>query len=267
MATEYDDLLALARHVATEAGATLRAAQRQRIEVEHTKSSPTDIVTDVDLAVEKLIRERLAAARPDDGFLGEESGAAQSTSGDTWVVDPIDGTVNFLYRIPHFSVSIALQRAGQVVAGVVHNPMSGELFGATLGGGATLDGRPIATRPSPDISAALVATGFSYRSDERAKQIEQLSQLLPKVRDIRRMGSAALDLCQVACGRTDAYAERNLQAWDMAAGTLIAREAGARVEGLDGAAPSPTLVVAASADLFDAFHDLLVGCGYRDWTA
>jgi myo-inositol-1(or 4)-monophosphatase len=266
MATEYDDLLALARDIAIEAGARLREAQRQHIEVEHTKSSPTDVVTDVDMAVEKLIRERLAAARPDDGFLGEESGREASESGDTWVVDPIDGTVNFLYRIPHFSISIAVQRAGEVVAGVVHNPMSGELFTATLGGGAKLDGRPIATRPAPELSAALIGTGFSYKSAERAKQIEQLGRLLPRVRDIRRMGSAALDLCHVACGRTDAFAERNLQEWDMAAGALIAREAGARVEGLDGAAPSPTLVVAASADLFDAFHDLLVDCGYRDWT-
>jgi myo-inositol-1(or 4)-monophosphatase len=265
MAAGYDDVLELAREVALEAGAVLRAAQRQGIEVEHTKSSPTDVVTEVDIAVETMIRERLKAARPTDGFLGEESGAGGGVSADRWVVDPIDGTVNFLYRIPQFSISIAFQHAGEVVAGVVHNPISGEMFAATVGGGATLDGAPITARASPEISAALVATGFSYKSAERAKQIEQLSHVLPRVRDIRRMGSAALDLCQVACGRVDAYAERNLQAWDMAAGTLIAREAGARVEGLDGAEPSPTLVIAAPAGLFDAFHDLLVECGYRDW--
>jgi myo-inositol-1(or 4)-monophosphatase len=265
MASEYAELLALARDIALEAGTVLRGAQRRQIEVEHTKSSPTDVVTEVDIAVEKLIRGRLADARPRDGFLGEESGAGESESGDMWIVDPIDGTVNFLYRLPQFSVSIAVQRAGRVVAGVVHNPMTRELFAAMLGGGATLDGSPIRVRPSPAVSAALVGTGFGYKSDERAKQIDQMARLLPRVRDIRRMGSAALDLCHVGCGRTDAYVERNLQAWDQAAGALVAREGGARVEGLDGAEPSPTLVVAASADLFASFHDLLVECGYRDW--
>jgi myo-inositol-1(or 4)-monophosphatase len=258
-------LLRLARDVALEAGAVLRDAQRRTIAVDHTKSSPTDVVTAADVAVERLIRDRLRRARPDDGFLGEESGGADSSTGLTWVVDPIDGTVNFLYGIPQFSVSIAVQRDGETVAGVVHNPMSGETFSALLGGGAFLDGTPIRVRPAPDLPAALVGTGFSYVAAERSRQIEQLARLLGRIRDIRRMGSAALDLCHVACGRTDAYVERNLKAWDLAAGSLVAREAGARVEGLDGEPPSETLVVAAGVGLFDAFHDLLVDCGFRDW--
>ncbi len=265
MSDSYGALLTLAVDTATDAGNRLRDAQRSEVSVEHTKSSPTDVVTAVDIAVEKLIRDRLTAARPADGFLGEESGTGGSTSGYTWVVDPIDGTVNFLYGLPQFAVSIGVQRDGASVAGVVHNPMTGETYTATLGGGAFLNGRVIRCRPAPEVAAALVSTGFSYRSTERRKQGEQLSRLLPKVRDVRRVGSAALDLCQLGAGRTDAYVERNLEAWDMAAGMLVAREAGARVEGLDGAPPSPTLVVAATAELFGPFHDLLVECGYRDW--
>jgi myo-inositol-1(or 4)-monophosphatase len=258
-------LLGLARDIALEGGTLLRDAQRRTIDVDHTKSSPTDVVTAADVAVERLIRDRLRRARPGDGFLGEESGGAASSSGLTWVVDPIDGTVNFLYGIPQFCVSIAVQRDGETVAGVVHNPMSGETFSAVRGGGAFLDGAPIRVRPAPDLSAALVGTGFSYVAAERTGQIEQLARLLGRIRDIRRMGSAALDLCHVGCGRTDAYVERNLKAWDLAAGSLVAREAGARVEGLDGEPPSATLVVAAGADLFDDVHDLLVDCGFRDW--
>jgi myo-inositol-1(or 4)-monophosphatase len=258
-------LLGVARDMALEAGALLRDAQRRTIDVDHTKSSPTDVVTEVDVRVERLIRDRLTATRPEDGFLGEESGAGTTVSGLTWVVDPIDGTVNFLYRIPQFSVSIGVQREGETLAGVVHNPMSGELFSARLGGGAFLDGVPIRARPAADLSAALVGTGFSYHATERRRQAEQLARMIDRIRDVRRMGSAALDLCQVACGRTDAYVERNLKPWDFAAGALVAREAGARVEGLDGAAPSATLVVAAGVDLFDAFHDLLVDSGFRDW--
>jgi myo-inositol-1(or 4)-monophosphatase len=181
------------------------------------------------------------------------------------VADPIDGTVNYLYDIPQYAVSIASQRAGRTVVAVVHNPTSGETFTATAGGGAWLDGSPISVSGVTEVAAALVGTGFHYRSDVRAHQAAETAALLPSVRDIRRLGSAALDLCFLACGRLDAYVERGLRPWDLAAAQLVVSEAGGRVEGMFGSAPGELVAVAAGTGLFDAFHERLVDCGYADW--
>ncbi len=259
------DLLLVAEATAREAGALLLEGQRETVEVAETKSSPTDVVTAVDVASEELIRERILSQRPGDGFVGEEGDDRPSSSGVTWIADPIDGTVNYLYGIAQFAVSIAASFEGMVVAGVVHNPVSGETFTAALGEGARLDGRPIAVGACTDVSQALVGTGYSYLADVRAQQAVETSRLLPVVRDIRRIGSAALDLCFVACGRYDAYVERGLKPWDLAAGGLVVTEAGGRVEGLRGTEAGERIVTAASAQLYDAFHERLLGAGFADW--
>jgi myo-inositol-1(or 4)-monophosphatase len=205
------------------------------------------------------------ASRGSDGFVGEEGDDIRGSSGVVWIADPIDGTVNYLYGIPAFSVSIAASFEGTVVAGVVHNPMSGETFTAALGEGARLDGRPISVGTCTDIGQALVGTGYSYLADVRARQAVETAQLLSVVRDIRRIGSAALDLCYVACGRYDAYVERALKQWDLAAGRLIVTEAGGRVEGLNGDEPGELIVTAAAPQLYDAFHAALLAAGFGDW--
>jgi myo-inositol-1(or 4)-monophosphatase len=259
------DLLLLGESVAREAGLLLMEGQRGTVEVAETKSSPTDIVTAVDVASEQLIRSRILAQRPDDGFVGEEGDDLRSTSGVTWIADPIDGTVNYLYGIAAYAVSIAASYEGTVVAGVVHNPAADETFTAALGDGARLNGRRISVGACSDMAQALVGTGFSYRADVRAHQAVEVSRLLPTVRDIRRIGSAALDLCSVACGRLDAYVERGLHPWDLAAGGLIVTEAGGRVEGLGGERPGQLIVTAAASGLYDQFQNSLLGAGFGDW--
>ena len=173
--------------------------------------------------------------------------------------------MNFLYGLPQFAVSIAAVVDGVAQVGVVHNPVSGETFSAVQGSGATLDGAPIRVSACMDVAEALVGTGFAYRSDVRVHQASELARLVPVVRDVRRLGSAALDLCFVACGRLDAYVERGLKPWDLAAGGLIASEAGATVSGLAGAAPGELLVAAAPSAFFPAFEQVLTTAGYADW--
>ncbi len=263
--TSPGDLLRLAEETAREAGRLVREGGHGRVQVTATKTSPTDVVTAVDLASERLIRERIAAARPADGFVGEEGDDLSGSSGVTWVADPIDGTVNFLYGIKQYSVSLAARDPEGVVAGVVHDPSSGETFTAVRGGGAWLDGHPIRPSDCSDPTRALVGTGYHYRADVRAHQAVETGRLVPLIRDVRRMGSAALDLCYVACGRYDAYVERGLRPWDLAAGQLIAREVGVRVEGMNGSAPSELLVFAAPEGLFDVLHSELVSAGFGDW--
>ena len=247
----HDDLLAIARTIALKAGELARQRRAEGVSVAATKSSAVDIVTAADRETEAFIRAALAEARPDDGFFGEESGAEKGSSGLTWLVDPIDGTVNFLYGIPHYAVSIAVVEgepdplSWSPLAAAVVNPASGELFTATAGGGAFLADSPIRVAESVELSQALVGTGFAYRSEIRAEQGATIAGLLPLVRDIRRLGTASLDLCFVASGRLNAYFERALSPWDHAAGVLIAREAGATVKGLGDAAPSADLVLAA----------------------
>lgn len=261
------ELLSLARAVALEAGALVLEARRGVVEVADRKSSSVDVVTQVDRDAEALIRGRLAEARPLDGFFGEESGGASGTSGLTWVVDPIDGTVNFLYGIPHYAVSIAVvegeadPQRWRALAGVVVNPATGELFSATAGGGAHLGDRALRVNPPVDLSQALVATGFAYSAQTRAEQGAAVARLLPQVRDVRRMGTASLDLCAVASGRVDAYFERTLSPWDHAAGALIASEAGARVTGLPGQRGDHRFLLAAHPELGIALERVLSAVG------
>jgi myo-inositol-1(or 4)-monophosphatase len=258
---DYKELLDLGCEVALEAADLVRDRRRAGVEVAATKSSPIDIVTEADRASEALIQHRLLDARPGDGFLGEEGGSSGSTSGVTWVVDPIDGTVNFLYGIPHYSVSIAARLHDAVVAGVVVNVASGECFTATRGGGSFLDGVRLSVRAVVPLSQRLVATGFNYVTSVRTAQAAAAARMLPEVRDIRRLGSAALDLCAVAAGRVDAYVEEGLHPWDLAAGGLVATEAGARLEVRPGAGGGECVLCAPRAG-FDGFAELVEQSGF-----
>jgi myo-inositol-1(or 4)-monophosphatase len=226
-------------------------------------------VTATDREVERLIVTRLRQVRGDDTFLGEEYGAAlgtasppslEATAGPSvrWVVDPIDGTVNFMYGIPQYAISIAAEVDGVVVAGVVRNAATGDEYTAVLGGGARCDGVLLRGSPVTDLRQSLVATGFGYDPARRTHQAQALVHVLPRVRDIRRLGAASLELCGAAQGRVDAYFEKGLGLWDHAAGGLVATEAGLRVSGLRGRAPGPDLVLAAPPGIYQALHDLLV---------
>jgi myo-inositol-1(or 4)-monophosphatase len=264
-----ESLLELARETAHKATELIRERRPEgRVDVAATKTSPTDAVTDVDTAAERLIRTRVGAARPDDGFEGEEGGRQAGTSGVNWVIDPIDGTVNFVYGVPAYAVSIGVEVEGVVRAGVVVDVPIGAEYTALMGQGAwrrdRVDGpaTPLRVAPASDLTQALVATGFGYDPEQRARQAAALAALMPRVRDIRRIGSAALDLCSLAAGRVDAYVEEGLKAWDRAAGVLIAREAGAVVTGLDTDEPDERLVVAAAPGLFAPFRTLVTECGF-----
>jgi myo-inositol-1(or 4)-monophosphatase len=249
--TDATELLSLARAIAIEAGELIATARLGQVEVAASKSTSVDIVTQVDRDAESLIRGLIADARPQDSFFGEESGSGTGTSGLTWVVDPIDGTVNYLYGIPHYAVSIAVvegeadPHTWEDLVGVVINPATGEIFTATRDGGAFLADRPLRVAHPVSLDQALIATGFAYDAGIRAEQGAAVAALLPRVRDIRRMGTASLDLCAVAAGRVNAYVERTLSPWDHAAGALIAREAGASVTGRAGARPSSDFLLAA----------------------
>lgn len=250
-------LLAIAVDLARRAGA-LALEMHSGLGDSDTKSSPTDVVTAADRAAEALLVEGIRSRRPGDGILGEEGAADDGTTGVRWVVDPIDGTVNYLYGLPQWGVSIGVEVDGQAVAGVVFDPSKDELFTAVRGGGSALNGRPLRCTAATELAQALVATGFGYDARRRAAQAAVLPQLLPAVRDIRRIGAGALDLCAVAAGRVDAYFELGLSPWDLCAGQLIATEAGARVGGLQGAPASGAMVIATAPGVFDALHDLLV---------
>lgn len=254
-------LAELARSVAREAGDLLLASHDQAAVVQ-VKSSPTDVVTQLDRAAEQLIRDRLLAARPADAILGEEGG--QTGHGSVrWIVDPLDGTVNYLYGLPDWAVSIAAEVDGEVVAAAVCVPLERSMYTATLGGGAWLESawhdgpQRLACNSGTSLASALVATGFSYQAEQRAAQGKVVAAMLPRVRDIRRSGSAANDLCSVAAGRVDAYYEQGVHEWDVAAGGLIAREAGAVMGGLDGQAAGEAMTIAADPALFRVLHDLI----------
>lgn len=261
MTPDPHDLLALAVSTATAAGRLLLGGRPADLRVASTKSSPTDIVTEMDTASERMIVEALRSARPDDGYLGEEGSSFDGTSGVRWIVDPLDGTVNYLYDLPEWAVSIAAEVDGEAVAGVVVAPRLGSTWTAVRGGGAWLDGDPVRVNAGVGLGLALLATGFGYAAHRRAAQGRVVAAVLPQVRDVRRAGSAAIDLCSVACGRLDGYWERGTQRWDIAAGGLVAREAGARTGGLHGAAAGTELAIAAPAPLFDELHDLLAALG------
>jgi myo-inositol-1(or 4)-monophosphatase len=275
-AAESEGLLDLACKVAVAAGRLL-IGTGGRPEVVATKSSPTDVVTEADQAAEALIRDLIGDERPSDRILGEEGGetaGGQSGQGGPsavrWIVDPLDGTVNYLYGLPDWAVSIAAEVDGTVVAGAVFVPRRDELYSARLGNGAwlssgALDWRgedtstPVRLACNHDVplAQALVATGFGYEAGRRQVQGDVLRAVLPQVRDIRRGGSAAVDLCSVASGTVDAYYERGVNLWDIAAGGLIAAEAGAQVIGLQGRPPSPSMTIAAAQPLLGELHDLL----------
>ncbi|GAA5162287.1 inositol monophosphatase family protein [Ornithinimicrobium tianjinense] len=260
------ELEQLAVAVAEEAGALVRDERPDRTVVDRTKSTDLDIVTVMDTRSEQLIRSRLASARPDDGVLGEEEGLVSGRSGLTWVVDPIDGTVNYLYGLPGYAVSVAVVTgdptrpgAWEPVACAVVNPSTGETFHARAGGGAHVTAagpwatggerarhtRRLEVSTATDLGSLLVATGFAYDRAVREGQAATVAALLPRVRDVRRLGAAALDLAHVAAGRVDAYYERGVKAWDIAAGILLVTEAGGVVSGArPDLPPSPSLTVA-----------------------
>jgi myo-inositol-1(or 4)-monophosphatase len=223
-----------------------------------SKSTPTDAVTVMDGRAERVILDGLARERPNDAVVTEESAGRPGSSPVTWYVDPLDGTVNYLYGIPQYAVSIAAEVDGEVVAGVVLDVARHDEYAAARGGGAQCNGRQLACSAETDPTLSLIATGFAYAAERRAAQARTLLQVLPAVRDIRRFGSAALDLCSVAAGTVDGYYEAGMHPWDWSAGALIAREAGARVDGLQGKPPGSHVTLAANPVLFTALHELLV---------
>jgi myo-inositol-1(or 4)-monophosphatase len=256
------ELLGLAVAAAGAAAAMLAAGRpagpKGRPEVAGTKSSPTDVVTEMDRAAEERIRARILAARPADAILGEEGGA--TGDGDLrWVVDPLDGTINFLFGIPAFAVSVACEDAAGAVAGVVLDPISGECFTATRSGPPALNGEPIQPGERTDLATALVGTGFNYDAGVRARQAAVVARVLPRVRDIRRVGAAALDLAWCACGRLDAFYERGVQPWDFAAGALIAERAGLVVRSLAATDEDPSGILVAPEAILEELLALVLG--------
>jgi myo-inositol-1(or 4)-monophosphatase len=250
-------LAELAARLAREAGALVVAGRRDGVRSLTTKSSATDMVTEFDRASERLIVDRLTSARPDDGIIGEEGTATAGTSGVRWLIDPIDGTTNFLYGLPGYGVSIAAVDEEGALAGVVYVPALDELFAASRGNGATLDGVRIRCSERRDLSSALVGTGFSYSADRRAAQAARVTRMMPHIRDIRRLGAASVDLCFVAMGRLDAYFEEFLGPWDLAAGELIARESGCVSGDFHGGPARPDEVVVTNSTLFQPLTQLI----------
>ena len=245
------DLLAVAREAAETAGALL-VPRFGRERVLAAKSSPTDAVSEADLAAERAIREVLARRRPDDGVLGEEgTGDVPGTSGLRWVVDPLDGTVNYLYGIPQWCVSVAVQEGEETLAGVIDDPVRGEVFAATADGPARVGDEELAGSDCAELGRALVATGFGYESEVRRAQSAVVAEVLPRARDIRRAGSAALDLAWLAAGRYDAFYERGVKLWDVAAGLLLCERAGLSVRRLEASGPLPAGVLVAPEALIE----------------
>jgi myo-inositol-1(or 4)-monophosphatase len=263
-----DELLKIAVEIVRQAADTARRMRAEGVSEVATKSTATDVVTAADRAVEREVVAALRSLRPGDTVLGEEYGgteAAHAGSGAVrWILDPIDGTVNYLYGLPNYAISLAAEVGGQVVAGVVHNAVTGDEWTAIRGGGAYRAGRRLHGSAETELSQALVATGFGYDPARRTHQAAVLHRLISHVRDIRRFGAASLDLCMAAEGLVDAYYERGLNLWDHAAGGLIATEAGLRVGGLNGAGPGPELLIAAPPALFGPLHDHLARFGATD---
>lgn len=255
------ELLELALDLARRAASLLLDARARPSGGVDTKTSTTDLVSDADRASEELIVSGILAARPDDAVLAEEGASRPGTSGVRWVIDPLDGTTNYLYGIPAWAVSIAAEVDGQVVVGVVADPPHGDLYSAWRGGPACCNGQVIMVSGAINLGTSLVGTGFAYRADRRREQARALPGILPAVRDIRRLGAAALDLCLVARGRLDGYFETGLQPWDMAAGLLIAEAAGARACGYGGGPPSTRSVVAATPGIADDLLAVLAAAG------
>jgi myo-inositol-1(or 4)-monophosphatase len=258
MSAPEDELLAVAHEAARAAAAELSPRFGHHQRGIRTKSGPTDLVSNADLSAESAIRRVLAERRPDDAILGEEGGA----SGDgelRWVIDPLDGTVNFLFGVPQFAVSVACEDHEGTVVGVVLDPLREETFAATRSSQATLNGVEISGGSREDLATALVATGFAYDAPVRAQQAVTLTRVLPRVRDIRRAGAAALDLAWSACGRYDAYYERGVKPWDYAAGALIASRAGLTLRRLQAGDDGPAGLLAAPPAILDELLSLVLG--------
>ncbi len=253
----------LAADIARSVGTEIRSIRASGVEIADTKSSLADVVTRADQRAESLAQHALLTARPDDGLLGEEGAHIVGSSGITWVVDPIDGTVNYLYDLPFYGVSVAatvadgaegtMEDGRRAIAGAVYLPVFDEIFTAWEHGGSYLGGEPIHGPREQPLETTLLATGFGYTPERRTEQAHILQRILPQVRDIRRMGSAAADLCMLAAGRIDAYYERGLRPWDYAAAALIAREAGASVLGLDER-PGTSMLIAAAPNTASELH-------------
>ena len=263
--TDARSLLDLATDVAREAADLIRRGRSGDVSVAATKSSDIDIVTQVDRDSEELLRRRIREARPDDGFLGEEGHDEDGSSGVRWIVDPIDGTVNFFYGLPQYAVSVAAEVDGRVVAGIVLDVAKGVEYTAVRtdeGVSSWRDGEPIAVRTEAvPLDRTLLATGFHYTREVRLKQVEAIAVLLPQIRDIRRLGSCALDLCHVAEGLVDAYVEEGVNPWDHAAGALVAEGAGATAE-LTVGAGGQTLMVCAPTPGFRTLRDAVADAGF-----
>ena len=260
--TDLDELLELACSIVTRVMTTLSDARADgsmdpRALIHGTKSTATDMVTEMDLWAERVITDALIAERPHDAIVGEEGTQREGSTGVHWYIDPIDGTTNFLYGHPGYSVSIGARVDGEPAVGVVGDPTLGELFRARRGGGAYRNDQSISATACASVAEALVGTGFGYRADRRRAQADVLQRVLPEVRDIRRMGGAAIDLCSVACGRLDAYYEYGIAAWDVAAGSVIALESGALVTDLRGQPTLGPMIVAAGPRLHGELCDLL----------
>ena len=258
-----DELLLVASELARAAGDMALAGRKTGLQNVQTKSTATDMVTEFDRASEKLIVEGMRERRPFDAIVGEEGASIAGTSGITWYIDPIDGTTNFLYDLPAWAVSIGAEDSNGPLAGVVYIPSLGEMFSATRGGGAYLNGSPINCNTIADVSQALVCTGFSYSAEQRTVQAQRVSQFIHKIRDIRRAGAAAIDLCFVACGRIDAYFEENLHQWDIAAGILIAHEAGCRSGDFSGNSARPAEILTAAPAIFDQLSQLIMAASAK----
>ncbi|MEN3356356.1 MAG: monophosphatase [Mycobacteriales bacterium] len=246
---QHAELLGIAVDLAHRTGALIRDGRDSAgpdMAVD-TKTTPTDLVTAVDKQAEQFLVEQLRERRPGDAVLGEEGADQAGSTGVRWLIDPIDGTVNFYYGVPQYAVSVAAEYDGETVAGAVHNPISGETFMALRGAGAWLGSRKLAAAGrAASLDTALIGTGFGYDAGRRGAQGRVLAGVLPRVANIRRLGSAALDLCFVAAGRLDGYFEQGLAPWDMAAGALVATESGVLVSGLHGQPAGPAITVAAS---------------------
>ncbi len=255
---DEQELLGVAREAASAAAAVLVERFGQRALGVHAKSTPTDLVSDADLAAESAIRTVLGERRPGDGILAEEGGSSDGGS-VRWIVDPLDGTINFLFGIPAYAVSVACEDAGGAIAGVVLDPMRGECFTATRSGAPECNGEPIAASGREELATALVATGFAYDAAVRARQAEVAMRVLPRVRDIRRIGAAALDLAWCGCGRFDGYYERGVKPWDWSAGALVARRAGMAVRELPPTEAEPSGLVVAPPALIDELYGLVAG--------
>lgn len=252
------ELLGVAEGLARRAGDMALAGRKRGLQDVSTKTSRTDMVTEYDKASEELIYAGLRASRPLDSIVGEEGASHVGSNDITWFIDPIDGTSNFLYDIPMWAVSIGARQNGVAIAGAVYVAAAGEMFTATRGGGAHLNGTPISCNLEARLETALVATGFSYAPESRPIQASRVAKMIGRIRDIRRFGAAAVDMCYVACGRLDGYFEENLHEWDIAAGDLIAREAGCRTGDFRGGPIRPAETMTASPAIFEALGRLIV---------